>query len=665
MTARTHILPTNPRWNAAWGGVATALLGVGLLAFGVFVNSSYDLCWRFSSREVTNQVVLIEMDAAARGALHQTPEAWDRTIHAQLLDYLREDGCPLVVFDIIFREERQPESDRILAEAMRRHGGVVLAARLVDTSHPRLMGNQVLPPHLRFRDATTNWGVAQVGWEPDLVVRRPWFHPDPGSNPSLPWAAARLNGARLEPPAAAVEEGRWLRYYGVEGAWTRLSYHFATNQQPGFFRDKIVFVGNRPDTPLPDGERDEFRTPFSRRAGPAASGMEILATTFLNLMNRDWLRRLSRWQEALVLMIAGAVLGVWLPMLRWPLAPIQGAGVAVLVALAGICLSHFTNWWFPWLVVAGGQVPVAVAWSVFAARRPVRCEPPAATAIVPPPSPKPEIPNTPGYERIVCFGKGAYGQVWLVRTAIGEWQALKVMFRASFQDAAPYAREFNGISHYVPVSRGHPGLLRIDFISAPQDEGYFYYVMELGDGLAEGWKQNPASYQPRDLASRCRQTEKNRLPLAECVRVGVALAESVDFLHRHQCIHRDIKPSNVVFVGGQPKLADVGLVTEVRRADRDVSYLGTEGYIAPEGPGEPAADIYSLGMLLYVISTGRDPCRNIELSDTLVEQAPEFMFLNRVICRACHGNPGARYTGAELREALLDVQRRLAADGMH
>ena len=77
------------------------------------------------------------------------------------------------------------------------------------------------------------------------------------------------------------------------------------------------------------------------------------------------------------------------------------------------------------------------------------------------------------------FGEGAYGKVWLVRNAIGQWQALKVIYLANFDNnVGPFDREFNGISRYKPISDKHPGLLRLDFVSRKR-EGYFYYVMEL------------------------------------------------------------------------------------------------------------------------------------------------------------------------------------------
>jgi serine/threonine protein kinase len=198
-------------------------------------------------------------------------------------------------------------------------------------------------------------------------------------------------------------------------------------------------------------------------------------------------------------------------------------------------------------------------------------------------------------------------------------------------------------------------------------QGYFYYVMELGDAQTPGWQDNPASYQPRDLSSVRAQADRGRVPVRECVRIGLALSEALDFLHRQDLTHRDIKPSNIVFVNGRPKLADVGLVADVRPGGRESTWVGTPGYMPPppEPPGTPQADIYGLGMVLYVISTGRDPVFFPVLSTSLIEanDTADFIHLNSIILKACQPDRARRYaSAAAMHEALVAAQKFLGSD---
>src|SRR4030095_7880779 len=225
-----------------------------------------------------------------------------------------------------------------------------------------------------------------------------------------------------------------------------------------------------------------------------------------------------------------------------------------------------------------------------------------------------------------------------------------------------YDREFRGITLFKPISKKHRGLLEIDYISPKKPEGYFYYVMELGDSVTPDWEKDPSTYRPRDLSNVRAQASGNRVPVPECVRIGIALADALDFIHGQNLTHRDIKPSNIIFVNGEPKFADVGLVTDAH-PNRQHSLVGTLGYMppAPELPGTPAADIYALGMVLYVISTGKTPEMFPTLPTTLVANSDYgFIALNRVILRACQPKLSERYkSAADLKEDLQAVQGTL------
>jgi serine/threonine protein kinase len=209
--------------------------------------------------------------------------------------------------------------------------------------------------------------------------------------------------------------------------------------------------------------------------------------------------------------------------------------------------------------------------------------------------------------------------------------------------------------------------LRIDLVSKMKSEGYFYYVMELGDAQAPGWEQQPALYKPQDLENMRKQAPGRRLPAAECLRIVTVLADALDFLHRQGLTHRDIKPSNVIFVNGRPKLADVGLVADIRPLDQAHTLVGTLGYMPPppEKPGTPQADLYALGMLLYVISTGRDPGFFPDLSTTLMERSghAEFIELNAIVLKACQPDLVQRYKSTA--EMLGDLQEASKVLGLN
>ncbi len=263
-------------------------------------------------------------------------------------------------------------------------------------------------------------------------------------------------------------------------------------------------------------------------------------------------------------------------------------------------------------------------------------------------------PGVPEHQLLRLIGAGSSGQVWLARNALGTYRAVKIVQRHAFQHERPFMREFNGILQFEPVSRLHDGLVDILQVGGNEAAGYFYCVMELADDVRSGQTIVPERYEPRTLAHDLAQ--RRRLPIGECVRNGAAIASALGFLHRHQLIHRDIKPSNIIFINGFPKLADIGLVTSVSEAH---SYIGTDGFIPPEGTGTPQADIYSLGKVLYQMSTGKDRHDYPELPVDLGRSAEDrdLVRFNKIVLRACRTRPVRRFRSAEeLLTALLTFQ---------
>src|SRR5262245_3166820 len=115
----------------------------------------------------------------------------------------------------------------------------------------------------------------------------------------------------------------------------------------------------------------------------------------------------------------------------------------------------------------------------------------------------PVAPVVPDHELVRRIGGGSYGDVWLARTAVGTWRAVKIVFRDRFTDARPYEREFNGIQKFEPLSRGNEAFIDILQIGRNDAEGYFYYVMELADDAsldAGSAKLDTAHTAPADAA---------------------------------------------------------------------------------------------------------------------------------------------------------------------
>lgn len=258
-------------------------------------------------------------------------------------------------------------------------------------------------------------------------------------------------------------------------------------------------------------------------------------------------------------------------------------------------------------------------------------------------------PNIPDHTLLRRIGGGSYGDVWLAQSVLGTYRAVKIVYRRSFNEDRPYEREFNGIKRFEPISRSHEGLVDILQTGRNDDAGYFYYVMELADPCRPG-NIEAQTYSPKTIAAERRA--RGRFSVDETVKTALVLASALSHLHASGLVHRDIKPSNIILVGGVPKLADIGLVAELTEAR---SYVGSEGFIPPEGPGKAQADIFALGKVIYEIAMGRDraeyPQFALEVDPVRDEQLFE---LNEIILRACDDDLVKRYSSAD--NLLSDVK---------
>ncbi len=258
-------------------------------------------------------------------------------------------------------------------------------------------------------------------------------------------------------------------------------------------------------------------------------------------------------------------------------------------------------------------------------------------------------PAIPDHEVIRQIGKGSFGEVWLARAVTGVYRAVKVIWRGDFETDHDFEREFEAIKRYEPISRQHPGLVHVLQVGRDDAHDSYYYVMEAADDANDGSDIHPDTYTPHTF--RTEILDREEIDLDACARQGAQLAEALDFLHGNDLIHRDVKLSNVIVVEGQAKLADIGLVATLG----DRSFVGTEGYVPPEGAGTPSGDIYSLGMVTYELSTGKDRLDFPDVPTDFRERSNPNLWkrINRVVCRACAHKAADRYpSGAEMAKEL-------------
>ena len=311
------------------GALASVLVGAGLLLLNLpaglrLIHLSYDL--PFLARPIIKptDVALVYMDEDSHRELGQPRgAAWDRGVHAKLVERLAADGANAVVFDISFNDPNpaHPDGDQRFARAIKANGRVVMAAEYTFTPE----GNPTLiPPYAPFAEGAAALGFVQLLSSQDFLVRRHLHVPgekSADSYSSLTWEAANLVGAAVakNPDARATE--RWFNYYGPTGPGgviPTVSFQRAieTNElcPSGFFSNKVVFIGGALASQFSGERKDEYRTPYTSE-GEFRPGVDVQATQFLNLMRADWLTRARPSLEIISVVLLGLLFGYGLALL--------------------------------------------------------------------------------------------------------------------------------------------------------------------------------------------------------------------------------------------------------------------------------------------------------------------------------------------------------------
>jgi tetratricopeptide (TPR) repeat protein len=276
------------------------------------------------------------------------------------------------------------------------------------------------------------------------------------------------------------------------------------------------------------------------------------------------------------------------------------------------------------------------------------------------PSPLARGASLPGYEILEELGRGGMGIVYRARqVALKRLVALKVVLagaHAGPKERASFRTEAEAVARLQ-----HPHIVQIHDIG--EHEGLPYFSLEYIDGPN---LEQKAGGQP--------------MPYRQATEIVETIAQAVHYAHQQGIIHRDLKPSNILLSGEIPKITDFG-VAKLLDAESGHTpsgdFVGTPHYMAPEqalgqskGAG-PAADVYSLGAILYHLLAGRPPFKGGTVYEVLEQvrwQEPDppsraHPHLPRdldTVCLKClEKDPHRRYASAhELAEDL----RRLLAD---
>jgi serine/threonine-protein kinase len=280
-----------------------------------------------------------------------------------------------------------------------------------------------------------------------------------------------------------------------------------------------------------------------------------------------------------------------------------------------------------------------------------------------------DVGQTIGNYKITAkLGEGGMGVVFLAEhPVIGKKVAMKAIHPELSRNAEVVSRFMIEAKSVNQI--GHEHIVDIsDFGTTP--DGEFYFVMEYLQGQA--------------MAERLKAVAK--LPPAQALNIAAQVADALGASHDHGIIHRDLKPENIYLVGRGSnkdfvKVLDFGLAKLTGRGDEKVSHktrtgsvMGTPFYMAPEqcegrASIDHRADIYSLGVILFEMLTGKVPFGGEGYGEIIVKHitmpAPSARAIepalspaiDALLFRSMAKNPDHRFqTMAEFRDAMLDPE---------
>ncbi len=267
------------------------------------------------------------------------------------------------------------------------------------------------------------------------------------------------------------------------------------------------------------------------------------------------------------------------------------------------------------------------------------------------------------YQIIRTIGEGGMANVYLAYDTILEREVAVKVLRGDLANDEKFVKRFQREAK-AASSLNHPNI--VEMYDVGEDDGNYFIVMEYVNG--------------KTLKSLIKK--RGALSLSETIDIMLQLTSGIACAHDSYIIHRDIKPQNVMILeDGRVKITDFGIAVALNSTEltQTNSVMGSVHYLPPEqanGSGATVkSDIYSLGILMYELLTGKLPFKGDNAVEIAIKQMkdklPSIIAQNpnvpqsveNVVLRACAKNPENRYESVrEMHEDLKNVLSESRSD---
>ncbi len=264
------------------------------------------------------------------------------------------------------------------------------------------------------------------------------------------------------------------------------------------------------------------------------------------------------------------------------------------------------------------------------------------------------------YQIIRLIGEGGMANVYLAHDTILDRDVAVKILRGDLAGDEKFVKKFQREA-ISASSLNHPNI--VELYDVGEDNGQYFIVMEYVDG--------------KTLKSLVKK--RGALTLPEVIDIMLQLTSAIAHAHDSYIIHRDIKPQNVLILdNGMVKITDFGIATALNNHEltETNSVMGSVHYLPPEqanGNGATVkSDIYSLGILMFELLTGKVPFKGDNAVEIAIKQMKTPIpsvrkydedipqSVENVILRSCAKNPKNRYDSA--REMHDDLKTVLSKD---